>query len=847
MDPPSLLLAKPYKNKISIIEINKRLSKSPESERSSDTNKLPNYGLGNITSQDPRRSFDKSIDLNKIFKDKEEYESFMFYQKFISSQSEYERLITNISNIEKKISENNNLIKELKEKLVKLKEEKKEKKINIIHNLSNKESLEEIYKNKIESLIYDKTYKYNKQDIMKINVNDIKTSDKEKYQDQIILFAEDVVTMEDDEDNFLSKIKQIINSSYQNFETEINSTSFIHPDRIVTNFFSRICLLLSNQSLGNYSDQIINVFLRILLKINSIGVETTENYKFLKKKYKEEKNKMNRQIIDIQNKNENMQNKMISYEKRKYELENYIEDFKERMKHYQKSPFNIKSIKRQNISYNNDNSKNKTSFFETTINKNENDEGKDYSVYNQNQSKIRQNFIHKEEKVIKNSCLRSNLNDRTYIGKNVTIKKNNILSSKELQQKNKSKILGPTNKYTIKLNPKRLNNHINFNNVLINNNIKIENNNIIQNNNKSFNYKKLANNYSLEKNDHLIKNITNSNYISNDSIGTTTIVDKKILNKNNGFEIIYDVNREKNNMLNNSNNSIRNYYKNLKKFGGIISLNYKRKPIISVSPNNDHISKFILPKEKVIISNSNYSPRETMNSEIVQNIYPRKSIKNNHIIHGEKKANSTLDNNFGLFYSKRYDNHLITITKNLKETFCYYRIQGKNKSLFNPLDNNATNPEKFGFYEGYIYIEIFNHKFRIEHKNNKKKQITIDLLKIDDIKLTPQMAKIEKICKEYLKFGKEGKKIEINKFLNSNVMKKIDMTQNEKIKSAFCNFFTFSIIFNEINLPKIEFILVSFENYNTWYNCIDSIKKLNRIHKSLVSPKEIRNSKNIHK
>ena len=106
---------------------------------------------------------------------------------------------------------------------------------------------------------------------------------------------------------------------------------------------------------------------------------------------------------------------------------------------------------------------------------------------------------------------------------------------------------------------------------------------------------------------------------------------------------------------------------------------------------------------------------------------------------------------------------------------------------------------------------------------------------------------LKKLEKKYLKFGKEGKKIEINKFLNSNVMKKIDMTQNEKIKSAFCNFFTFSIIFNEINLPKIEFILVSFENYNTWYNCIDSIKKLNRIHKSLVSPKAIRNSKNIHK
>ena len=116
-----------------------------------------------------------------------------------------------------------------------------------------------------------------------------------------------------------SILKEKIKLAYQIFSSESTSTSIIEPMIVISNFFLRISLFISNQSLGNYSEPFISSFLRHLLKINSIGVEISKILKFLNKKYKEMKIDIKDKISDINKRNENLKNKKLSYETKKEE------------------------------------------------------------------------------------------------------------------------------------------------------------------------------------------------------------------------------------------------------------------------------------------------------------------------------------------------------------------------------------------------------------------------------------------------------------------------------------------------------------------------------------------------
>ena len=62
------------------------------------------------------------------------------------------KALDDFKNINERIKNNNKKIEEIKKSLLDLKEEKKQKEADIINLLSNKESIEEIYKNQIYSL-----------------------------------------------------------------------------------------------------------------------------------------------------------------------------------------------------------------------------------------------------------------------------------------------------------------------------------------------------------------------------------------------------------------------------------------------------------------------------------------------------------------------------------------------------------------------------------------------------------------------------------------------------------------------------------------------------------------------
>lgn len=71
--------------------------------------------------------------------------------------------------------------------------------------------------------------------------------------------------------------------------------------------------------------------------------------------------------------------------------------------------------------------------------------------------------------------------------------------------------------------------------------------------------------------------------------------------------------------------------------------------------------------------------------------------------------------------------------------------------------------------------------------------------------------------------GLSKKKISnINKLLNiREIMNIKDMEQSEKIKAGLCNFFSFIIEFE--NSKKIEFILVNYIQFNTWFNYLTDL------------------------
>ena len=265
------------------------------------------------------------------------------------------KAIDDLKNITERIKNNNIKIEELKNNLIELKEEKKRKQIDIVNLLSNKESLEEIYKNQIYSLnsnhggninnnyndnnttlnndvnnlinisikndindnsmihlnsnhnitILDNESLNTDEDNFKIAFNELKESDQKKYIEQVITMFEDIFKKKDEKLNSL--ISNIINNSYELFINNISeeNNGENNNELVVTNFFGKVSLFISNHSLGKYSESKINLFLRYLLKINYLNVKLTQYIKFVNKKYKEKKKELNDMINFLEKKNIN--------------------------------------------------------------------------------------------------------------------------------------------------------------------------------------------------------------------------------------------------------------------------------------------------------------------------------------------------------------------------------------------------------------------------------------------------------------------------------------------------------------------------------------------------------------
>ena len=231
--------------------------------------------------------------------DTEELEKELLEEEFIegitSNKNRVNNIIKELNNIQNKIKINNNKKEQIKKNLVTLKNEKNKQQIDLINLLSKKESIEEIYKNKIFSLnnknenIINNSNTKNQLEIFNITSEDFKKIEIDKYIEKVISMTDDILAKCGEKYNkkdIMDNLTKIIKNSYEIF---IHDSSEKNLDFILDHFISKISLYISNQSFGKFSEKDISICLRYLLDINIINEALSKMNKFLNKQYKDKK------------------------------------------------------------------------------------------------------------------------------------------------------------------------------------------------------------------------------------------------------------------------------------------------------------------------------------------------------------------------------------------------------------------------------------------------------------------------------------------------------------------------------------------------------------------------------
>ena len=769
-----------------------KMSKSPKSRNNVVIEIDKKESINSQNFQTSMTSIENSMSFNELKKNKEECNGSSLYKKYLLSKTQYNQKISEIADINNKYIQNQNEIKRLEKYLEKLKQEKNEKKSNIIDLLSQKESLEEIYKLKLFSLykknINDNNNNINGQiqeikkekkmknwkiknkpnltlnnidngndtleanpfetiniindDEVEIQLDDIKKSNQQKYEEQVISLAEEFLQKKDTEMN--NKLIAKIKFGYQIFFLETNSYTCIKLDNIISNFFSRASAIISKESNGKFTEKLINSFLKILLKINLVNDEMAKTLKFLNKIYKNTKKQIKDKIALLNKRNTNLSNKKISYENIQKELKKFIDDNKDKVKNNEKNVIHLENDNDNMIDNNVDNdlellqSEKKFDLCETERKISEKME-LEYSVDStDNNNEKAKSLNTKKLSMNKLFSVKKKLNEEHNGVKNL---KNVIINYIPCANKENKAY------ENVKQNIVKNNKEINVNNLLINNNINIENNN-------------------------------------------------NIINNKNKRNIIHTVlgSPKKQSVINKKDNKVNSLRK--------IAIPHKTHANICHSPTNlkrntSNDKLFTIDKRDNQNKAKNYTPCKTIN------------------INDKTKALDTSVN--------RSFNNIYNITEDMPQSICYFKLSDKNE--FNPLTDNS--PLKYNYFEGSIFIDKVFNKLKICRKTEKK-FVGIDLKDILEMHLGNEMDKVVKIYDAYKKSGKnKDKKIDFNKMIYSGEIKSLDLKQNEKNKLANCKFFNLLIIVGKRFIPKAEFIFDNVDHFNIWYNCLDNIVKIN--------------------
>ena len=224
-------------------------------------NTATNISLNDQNLQQKKEQSDY-FDNEVSYQDEEENDP--IFKEYTMINDRRNKAIDDLKNINERIKNNNIKIEEIKQNLIDLKEEKQKKQADIVNLLSNKESIEEVYRNQLyalngqfngsnsgnninennmlnndtnnlinisikndindNSMIHlnsnhnitlDNEILNNDEDNFKITLNEIKESDQKRYIEQVISMFEDIFKKRDDKIN--ASIANIIKSSYELF------------------------------------------------------------------------------------------------------------------------------------------------------------------------------------------------------------------------------------------------------------------------------------------------------------------------------------------------------------------------------------------------------------------------------------------------------------------------------------------------------------------------------------------------------------------------------------------------------------------------------------------------------
>ena len=576
-------------------------------------------------------------DTNSLFQlNTMDYSDFL-KKKHLFIISKYEQILLVSSDLYKKIEENSKMIEDLDMNLKKLKEEKKKKQADIVNYLSNKESLEEIYKNKLKFLVKQKKpadskeneinlnldslkdesqyYSIDDEKEIEIKIEEIKKSDQAKFTEQVINLAEEIFNKEKEED-FIDKVKSKVKIAYNIFFSEISSNVSNNDDSIISHFLSRIGLYISNHSLGLYSETVVNKFLRYLLKINSTDAEISQTMKFLNKKYKEQKEEIKNKITNLKETNEDLKEKKNINDIKIEKYEKIIQKNKE-------------LIQNEKENENKEENTGKRRYTVHTLNRNHLKRGNNLSIGNKDEIELLKKGLTNE---ISNEYGMRNKPKKSKFFKNKEDKANEIDSE---------------------INPKNPNPNLNNQKVIvIKNNINIKNTK--DNNNKDNNSKNTNNNNINRKNNNEIKEKTKEE-------GKIIVNEQNIKdNMNNNYqkikyhENIYIINninnseqvQTKNNIYNNKSNNLNidsnnNYRINNINQGKEVKNNaYNNSQVNSVNQrkNNPNITsdKKTIP-QKIQDTNTQKNFQKSSNDYKNPNNY---NVNNAQNTYGKNKENS---------------------------------------------------------------------------------------------------------------------------------------------------------------------------------------------------------------
>ena len=576
-------------------------------------------------------------DTNSLFQlNTMDYSDFL-KKKHLFIISKYEQILLVSSDLYKKIEENSKMIEDLDMNLKKLKEEKKKKQADIVNYLSNKESLEEIYKNNLKFLVKQKKpadskeneinlnldslkdesqyYSIDDEKEIEIKIEEIKKSDQAKFTEQVINLAEEIFNKEKEED-FIDKVKSKVKIAYNIFFSEISSNVSNNDDSIISHFLSRIGLYISNHSLGLYSETVVNKFLRYLLKINSTDAEISQTMKFLNKKYKEQKEEIKNKITNLKETNEDLKEKKNINDIKIEKYEKIIQKNKE-------------LIQNEKENENKEENTGKRRYTVHTLNRNHLKRGNNLSIGNKDEIELLKKGLTNE---ISNEYGMRNKPKKSKFFKNKEDKANEIDS--EINPKNPNPNLNNQKVIVIK-------NNINIKNTKDNNNIdnnsKKTNNNDINRKNNNEIREKTKEEGKIIVNEQNIKDNMNNNYQKikyHENI--------YIINNINNSEQVQTKNNIYNNKSNNLNIDSNNNYRinNINQGKEVKNNAYNNSQVNSVNQrkNNPNITsdKKTIP-QKIQDTNTQKNFQKSSNDYKNPNNYNANNAQNTY---GKNKENS---------------------------------------------------------------------------------------------------------------------------------------------------------------------------------------------------------------